>query len=222
MTADRREPQREWVVPSRPLVVVSPHPDDETLLFGGLLAAHARRGLRVTVLAVTDGDAGNPLRDGGDLASVRRREQEQAVRTLSAGEATIHRLGMPDGRVARHVDDLADAIGALVAEQDPIVAVPSPLDHHADHVACADAAARVAERSSIVHGFFWAYHHAPGALETRPLQRFDLDDELRWRRWRSLAAYRTQVSGLDAERLLGPSELWPLRRSYELYEVGSS
>jgi len=62
---------RDWLADLRPpalsieqllantqrVVVVSPHPDDEVLACGGLLALHARRGGEVMVVAVTDGEA---------------------------------------------------------------------------------------------------------------------------------------------------------------------
>src|SRR6266852_506851 len=39
------------------VVVVAPHPDDETLGVGGMLHDLSARGWRVTVVAVTDGEA---------------------------------------------------------------------------------------------------------------------------------------------------------------------
>ena len=42
------------------LVVVSPHPDDEVLACGGLMALAHQSGLRVMVVSVTDGEACYP------------------------------------------------------------------------------------------------------------------------------------------------------------------
>ena len=39
------------------LVVVSPHPDDEVLACGGLMALAAQAGVAITVISVTDGEA---------------------------------------------------------------------------------------------------------------------------------------------------------------------
>src|SRR5205085_9483181 len=39
------------------LLVIAPHPDDETLGFAGLIDAYARAGKPVSVVVVTDGDA---------------------------------------------------------------------------------------------------------------------------------------------------------------------
>ena len=46
----------QWAPPMVPTTVVVPHPDDEALLFGGLIHLQCRRGVRVRILAVTDGE----------------------------------------------------------------------------------------------------------------------------------------------------------------------
>ena len=50
----------ELVPPGSRLVVVAPHPDDEILGAGGLLAATARAGRDLLLVAVTDGQASHP------------------------------------------------------------------------------------------------------------------------------------------------------------------
>lgn len=47
-------------VGTRRLVIVAPHPDDETLGCGLLIAAAVRAGVRVAVIALTDGQASHP------------------------------------------------------------------------------------------------------------------------------------------------------------------
>ena len=44
----------------RPFVVVAPHPDDESLACGGLIADACRQGLRGTVVIVSDGVGSHP------------------------------------------------------------------------------------------------------------------------------------------------------------------
>ena len=46
--------------PEGSILVLAPHPDDETLGPGGSLALHAARGDRVRVVFCTDGGAGDP------------------------------------------------------------------------------------------------------------------------------------------------------------------
>lgn len=44
----------------RRLVVVAPHPDDEVLGVGGLMATAVGAGVELDIVAVTDGDASHP------------------------------------------------------------------------------------------------------------------------------------------------------------------
>ena len=71
------------------LVIISPHPDDETLGTGALIASHCKGGHNVTVVAVTDGE--NAYRDAPGLAATRIREQEEALQHLGVGYARIVR-----------------------------------------------------------------------------------------------------------------------------------
>ncbi len=100
------------------LLVLAPHPDDETLGFAGLVSAYLRQDKPVEVVVVTDGDAyceacrfwksgsvRGPTCGALDLsnlgtaevdsfAEVRRAESSRAMAILGAGEPTF--LGYPD------------------------------------------------------------------------------------------------------------------------------
>src|SRR5947199_8996501 len=70
-----------------PILVVSPHPDDETLGCGGLIARHATAGCAVAVAMLTDGEASHrdhPTLDSRVLASTRREEVRAAPAVLGA------------------------------------------------------------------------------------------------------------------------------------------
>ena len=47
----------DWMPPDGPLLIVSPHPDDEILGAGGLIHTWKKLGRIVTVISVTDGEA---------------------------------------------------------------------------------------------------------------------------------------------------------------------
>src|ERR1700722_17460102 len=50
----------DWMPPDGPLLIVSPHPDDEILGAGGLIHTWKKLGRIVTVISVTDGEAAYP------------------------------------------------------------------------------------------------------------------------------------------------------------------
>ena len=84
------------------LVLVAPHPDDETLGFGATAATLRSRGIDVQVVSVTDGGGAFPelsRREREWLASDRRAELQRAIEILGLGDP-IH-LGLPDGDLGR-------------------------------------------------------------------------------------------------------------------------
>src|SRR5207244_5039324 len=72
------------------LLVLAPHPDDEVIGCGGLVALHLRDARSVRVVVATDGAA------AGDAA---QREAESRAALASLGAATIEFLGFADRRL---------------------------------------------------------------------------------------------------------------------------
>jgi LmbE family N-acetylglucosaminyl deacetylase len=74
------------------VLVVAPHPDDEVLIAGGVLARARKEGKRVAVVVVTNGDF-TCERDG----NVRQDETIAALASLGVAEDDVIFLGYPDG-----------------------------------------------------------------------------------------------------------------------------
>ncbi len=150
--------------PAGRVVVVAPHPDDETLGAGGTLAAWAASGVPVTVVAVTDGEAshpGSPTLGPDELAARRHEERRRALAALGLGDAEVVRAGLPDGDVAGHRPALVAALDRVLRPGDTLLA-PVPGDGHPDH----DAVAAVADEAAARHGVarwhyaVWLWHWA--------------------------------------------------------------
>ena len=114
------------------------HPDDESLLAGGLLAGFAQRGGEVVNLVATAGEHGtdDPLVDPPTaLAARRRTELDEALSALGAGPA-IH-LGYGDGSCAEVTEALAaHLVGRVIDRVQPDVVVtfgPDGVTGHPDH-----------------------------------------------------------------------------------------
>ncbi|TRO96196.1 PIG-L family deacetylase [Glycocaulis profundi] len=124
-----------------PVLVVAPHPDDETLGCGGLIAEAVGQGFAVHTVFVTDGAASHPGSlqwSRAKLARRREREAREALRRLGAGEQprTFLRLpdsGMPDPSDMRHAQAVTRMAG-IVRDLSPRLAVlPWRRDPHRDH-----------------------------------------------------------------------------------------
>lgn len=94
--------------PASRIMVVSPHPDDETLACGGLIQRALSRGAQVSVVVLTNGDAFpasaaavfkridlSPS-DYVRLGKVRRQEVTRALGILGVAQDRIALLGYPD------------------------------------------------------------------------------------------------------------------------------
>jgi LmbE family N-acetylglucosaminyl deacetylase len=139
------------------VLVVAPHPDDETLMAGGTMARLASEGVTVHVLVATSGEATRGVAaSAGEIGNRRRAETVAACRTL--GAATPVFLNLPDGRLEAHTEALADGIVAA-AERDGIATILAPwwLDGHPDHraVATAICEADLLESTVIWAGEIW-------------------------------------------------------------------
>ncbi|MFC6645303.1 PIG-L deacetylase family protein [Granulicella cerasi] len=205
-----------FVAPVARVVFVAPHPDDETLAAGGLLAALAQAGVPVTIVAVTDGDAAYSPEGDAELAALRIREQIAALAVLGIPESSIIRLGYPDRCVNEHETALAEHLVNLIRPDTTLIA-PWSKDFHSDHEAAGRAAEVAAERTGVrlVRWFWWSWHqHTPAELESLSLTKFALDEGGLQRKLRALSEHRSQL-GDDA--ILPDDLLAPAHRSFEVF-----
>jgi len=125
--------------PSRTLLAVFAHPDDETVV-GPLLARYAREGVDVHLAIATDGGkgvrehAGIPA--GEKLATRRAEEARCACRQLGIRPPVL--VGLEDGAMqeTENKDAFAREVARLFAELEPDVVVtwgPDGLSGHTDH-----------------------------------------------------------------------------------------
>ena len=131
----------------RSTLVIAPHPDDEILGAGGVMARAVARDENVAVVVLTDGSRSNPSIDPVDLADRRRRECAAGLETMTGKALPVLFLGQPDGDLCSATVDISanSALGSAVvtAAADTII-VTDPADGHADHKAAFGLASRLA------------------------------------------------------------------------------
>src|ERR1700760_3690731 len=120
-----------------PLLFVSPHPDDETLAAGGLLASQRQRGIPIRLIAVTDGELA--YGEDPDLAKIRTQEQTLAAQRLGIAANHVVRLRLTDSGLTAQFDELVNRLLPYVSAPTHVLA-PWPGDFHPDHEACGNAA----------------------------------------------------------------------------------
>jgi N-acetyl-1-D-myo-inositol-2-amino-2-deoxy-alpha-D-glucopyranoside deacetylase len=154
------------------VLAVFAHPDDESLLAGGVLAAFAAAGRRVAIVSMTRGERGPTelprLSAGPALGNVREAELLQAARALGASAAEC--LDYPDGELAG-VDErqAAQQLSRILVRERPELVLSfsdEGLYWHPDHLAVSrllDAALALAGHDCgqvWLYGATWPQGHA--------------------------------------------------------------
>jgi LmbE family N-acetylglucosaminyl deacetylase len=207
-----------WSPPAGPLVVVAPHPDDETLGAGGLIHTWAaRHGLPVVIASVTDGEAACP--EVPNLAAIRRGELEAALGDLASTGIDLVRLQLPDGSVRHHEQELAAALSDITPDRATIIA-PFEHDGHPDHDAVGRVAREVAGCRGAVFAQYpiWAWHRmTPAIFASRALGRFMLSPAARGAKQNAIRRFRSQVSDRPGGAIVPAHVLDYFTRPYEVF-----
>jgi len=162
------------------LMMIAPHPDDESLAAGLLLQRAVAAGAAVRIIYATDGDD-NPwpqrmlekrwhlnAADRARWGKRRRKEAIAALEVLGLGGANARFLGLPDQGLTRVLlhscQKVSSRIGQMISDWSPThLLLPSKMDSHPDHSAlaillhfAADALGRIQNRCELlcylVHG----------------------------------------------------------------------
>jgi LmbE family N-acetylglucosaminyl deacetylase len=192
----------------RPFIVVAPHPDDESLACGGLIADACRQGLRGKVVIVSDGAGSHPnskAYPSDPLTALRKEEAKRAGSELGLKPEDMLFLGLPDRFVPFEGEEAERAIGVIVDGVREIGArslfVSWRHDPHCDHEASYQIARKVQLRVGKVRLFEYVVwgHTLPPSTEVDPIRggfRIRIDQAALEKKRRAIAAHRSQTSGL--------------------------
>jgi LmbE family N-acetylglucosaminyl deacetylase len=227
-------PKLTWTPPPETVVVVAPHPDDEVLGVGGLLAMLTKEGSRLHVIAVTDGDAshpGSPTMTPAALAARRTIESEQALHALGIENVTVERLRLPDGKVSeaerQHGSVTAAVVRAIALAADRGLTwclAPWPGDGHPDHAAAGQAAVLGASGTARIFTYpVWMWQWAtPSDLRVpwSTARRVVLPADVHAAKEAAVAVFQTQIAPLSQDpadaTVLPPDVLAHLTRDVEI------
>ncbi len=219
------------------VVVLAPHPDDESLGCGGLLAMLSAQGRPSRVIIMSDGTGSHPhscTHPRPVLRSLRQEEAREAVAHLGAPPPLF--LDWGDGDVPDSGPRFEKAVGSVVAAAHGFATLLAtiPLDPHKDHVAtwaiAREAARRGGQRLLGYPVWSWRYlYPAMAPIEQECLAdpprgaRLDIAAMLPAKR-KAVMAHRSQTTRLIADDpdgfLLNEAALSVLLRPFEVYLEG--
>jgi LmbE family N-acetylglucosaminyl deacetylase len=219
-------PMNELCPGNARLVVVAPHPDDEILACGGLLAMRAALDLPSVVIAVTDGEASHGALDPvarAALAERRVAESHAGLAALGVSRACALRLGIPDGKAAHMISDITVGL-LLLLKRDDFVLTTWTMDGHPDHEAVAEAVQKAVTLAGcqLLEAPVWMWHWASPADTRIPWHRLvqlELPESALKRKEEALACHRSQLENRNdgLHPVLLPTILQRASRSHEYF-----
>ena len=221
------------ILAAGPLLVLAPHPDDESIGCGGLIATAIARGREVHVAILTDGTGSHPESPStppARLRAIREAEARNAVTILGVSADRLRFLAQPDAH-APHEGPAFEAIAADardIVERHGIATILTTWRHdpHCDHEAASLLAAAVARRTGARQLEFpvwgWTLPRDRGLAAEPPKwgARLDISAVLPTKR-RAIAAHLSQTTALITDSPYGfqlPAEFLALfDRPWEVF-----
>ncbi|WP_052050697.1 PIG-L deacetylase family protein [Leptolyngbya sp. KIOST-1] len=224
-----------------PVLVVAPHPDDETLGCGGAIAQLRSQGCAVRVLVVSDGANSHPrsrLYPPSRLRALRQAETLTALAGLGVEATEVTFLGLPDGSVPHLVGApprrhsaaaplaLAQCQHYLGLSAPQTIFLPYQFDPHRDHRATwqliRGAAAALPQPPRMIEYPIWDWD----PQQRQPLGsgyrawRLDISAQLGLKQ-RAIHCYRSQTTALIPDDPTGfrltPELIAPFLNPWEVF-----
>jgi N-acetylglucosamine malate deacetylase 1 len=176
------------------LLVIAPHPDDESIGCGGTILLHRQRGDPVSVVFLTSGERG--IVGAAPEVAMRVRESEAAAAAEVLGIEQLEFLRFADSACNKCVAQIAERLRSVIDRVQPqALLLPHPEDQHPDHLAClpiVQAALRGVPDPPELRGYeIWT-----------PLHSFQYVEDISAvmpHKLRAIAAHRSQVAQLRYE-----------------------
>ena len=126
---------------ARRAVIIAPHPDDEIIGTGGLLAEFTAMAFETLIISVTDGEASLDGSQVWTRAALRVRRIEESIAALHAigfDPDNVVRLHIADGHIRDNQQELTKLLRWYLRDGD-LVITPCSKNGNPDYVACSRA-----------------------------------------------------------------------------------
>lgn len=175
------------------VVVIAPHPDDETLGCGGTLCLHTARGGRVVPVFLTSGELGLKHLPRKRAVQIREREAINAAKILHLTKPVFLRL--PDWFVNEHVAEAAAMLAPILKRERPgLLYLPHPGEWHPDHQAALPIVRLALKSAKVPEPALRLYEVWTPLSEFGPVEDISA---VMTRKLRALRAHRSQLKEFD-------------------------
>lgn len=180
--------------PGERVLVLAPHPDDETFGMGGSLRLLAQANKRVKIVILTSGEKADVMATD-EYSSMREREAIKAFRMLGVKEYEF--LRFPDRELCLCRDMVDEAISRIISMFVPdVIYSPSLIELHPDHRIAAELAYQVSRREAGMRCIFYEV-----TSPVRPNIFVDISKTFKWKK-KAMKCYSSQTEIIDYPGLM--------------------
>jgi LmbE family N-acetylglucosaminyl deacetylase len=182
--------------PGERVLVLAPHPDDETFGMGGSLRLLTEAGKNVKVVVLTAGEKADPrATQKQKYSSLREKEAVKAFKLL--GVADYEFLGFPDRELVSCRDNVEEAINKIVSAFSPdVIYSPSLIELHPDHRIAAETADQLSRGDKTTRCIFYEI-----VSPIRPSILVDISKTFKWKK-KAMKCYKSQLKLVDYPDLM--------------------
>lgn len=208
------------------VAILAPHPDDEALGCGGLVARLCAASRAPHVVVMTGGGGalrGHSGRSEAEVVATRRSLSLKAAHELGLPRENLHFMDFVDGSVAHRPLDQMERLRTLLAVIKPeTLLVPHWGEGWPDHLAVRSIGLELADCLNIGHVMeycVWMWYYNVRGLRWNKARSLQLTSSEREAKHRAVDAYVRPVSpeGVPWSGVLPPAFLHAHRTSIELY-----
>lgn len=180
------------------ILVIAPHPDDESIGCGGAVCLHTDRGDRVTAVFLTSGELGLKNLPREKAWAIREREARRAAKIL--GLADLFFLRQPDWFLGEHIDATAEKLFPILEGELPeLIYLPHAAEWHPDHKAALPIVRGALEKIKIFSPILRTYEVWTPLPEHNHVE--DISAVMP-RKLRAIRAHRSQLQEFDYARAM--------------------
>ncbi len=188
---------------NKKVLVVFPHPDDESVMAGGLIQRLTALGFKVTVLSLTEGEGGK-IHINGRGRSIREIRSAEFAKAMAVLRVTDWVLwNFEDGKL-RHKQDWKKRLKKFIKQMGFGLVVSydlSGVSGHPDHVSLSRELLALARQNKF--GLLWVSFlgHMKEVVMNKKIEEYMSTPEFElqlgmvesWRKWRAAFSHRSQA-----------------------------
>ena len=210
---------------NKDILIVAPHPDDETLGMGGMITQKKKKGALVSVVFLTNGEASLKDVNKEEIISNRIKTSKEVAELY--GIKNIYRLNLPDGKLENAGENAIKSLVEIIEKVSPgEIYCTHHTDKWPDHVSAASLTKKALKKTHEDIDFYyywvWTRYYLSAkiirAIRWKNIYLFKIEKDVKYL---AIRKYKNNTTN-NNQPYMGvlPKQLFDIceKSSYEVYE----